>query len=254
MTRNPSKFIWYDMITPDLKAAAAFYSPVAGWRIEDSGMPGGAYSILWAGDIMVGGLMEEKQAAQVPPKWNGYIYSPGVDDDAKRVKTLGGRICQEPADIPGIGRFAVAADPHGATFNLFKPNSSETPAKVAAGTPGHIGWRELHAGDGPQAWTFYETMFGWTKDQGLDMGAMGIYQIFAAGDGAIGAMMTKTKDMPQPIWLYYFNVDGIDAAIARIEKHGGKVTMGPHEVPTKQWIVQGTDPQGAMFALLSNTK
>jgi hypothetical protein len=27
--------------------------------------------------------------------------------------------------------------------------------------------------------------------------------------------------------------------------------MGPHEVPTKQWVVMGLDPQGAMFAVVA---
>jgi hypothetical protein len=53
------------------------------------------------------------------------------------------------------------------------------------------------------------------------------------------------------MWVYYFNVDGIDAAAERIAQAGGKVMMGPHQVPTGQWIVQGSDPQGAKFALLA---
>ena len=30
--------------------------------------------------------------------------------------------------------------------------------------------------------------------------------------------------------------------------------MGPHEVPGGAWIVQGLDPQGAIFAVTSRTK
>ena len=35
-----------------------------------------------------------------------------------------------------------------------------------------------------------------------------------------------------------------------IEANGGTVAMGPHEVPGGDWIVIGTDPQGAEFALV----
>ena len=35
---------------------------------------------------------------------------------------------------------------------------------------------------------------------------------------------------------------------------GGKIVNGPMPVPTGRWIVQGIDPQGAMFALLAPTK
>jgi predicted enzyme related to lactoylglutathione lyase len=57
--------------------------------------------------------------------------------------------------------------------------------------------------------------------------------------------------MPVTCWLYYINVEAIDAAVTRINQGGGKVVMGPHQVPGGSWIVQGLDPQGAMFALVS---
>ena len=34
------------------------------------------------------------------------------------------------------------------------------------------------------------------------------------------------------------------------EDAGGKIMMGPMEVPGGDWIIQGTDPQGAFFALV----
>jgi predicted enzyme related to lactoylglutathione lyase len=54
---------------------------------------------------------------------------------------------------------------------------------------------------------------------------------------------------PHHFWLYYFNIDDIDAAAARVRSAGGQVMMGPHEVPGGAWILQATDPQGGMFAL-----
>ena len=70
---------------------------------------------------MVGGLMpipEDARKAGVGPTWMGYIGVNDVDAYAKRVKTAGGAIRREPSDIPGIGRFAVAADPHGAKHHV----------------------------------------------------------------------------------------------------------------------------------------
>jgi predicted enzyme related to lactoylglutathione lyase len=64
-------------------------------------------------------------------------------------------------------------------------------------------------------------------------------------------MMNRMKEMPQSWWNYYINVDGIDAAKGRVEKAGGKVMMGPMEVPGGQWVLQGQDPQGGFFALVA---
>jgi hypothetical protein len=253
MSKTPSPFIWYDLMSPDVKASEAFYSKVVGWKIADSGVPGMEYTILKAGDIDVGGMMGNVPGGP-PPMWTGYIYSDDVDKDSKRAEKLGGKICQKPEDIPGVGRFAVIADPSGAMFDLFKPSSNEQPKKVPDGTAGHIGWRELTANDWRQSFAFYEEMFGWSKSQALDMGEMGTYQIFKIGDEDAGGMMTRMKDMPPPAWLYYFNVDGIYAALERVTAAGGKPMMGPHQVPTGHWILNAADPQGAMFALVSMKK
>ena len=154
-----------------------------------------------------------------------------VDGFAKRVKEMGGTVHRGPEDIPGVGRFAVCADPHGATFFLFKGSSDAQPQPVPQGTPGHIGWHELYAGNGEKAFAFYSGLFGWTKTEAMDMGPMGTYQLFATDREAVGGMMTKPEQVPAPMWLYYFNVDNIDAAAARTRDNGGQVFNGPMEVP-----------------------
>jgi uncharacterized protein len=251
-----STFIWYDLMTPDVKAAITFYEHVIGWKIADSGMPGMDYAIIKAGDIDVGGVMPVPPTSQgMPPCWNGYIHSTDVDADAAKAAKLGGKIFQEAMDIPGVGRFAVIADPSGATFILFKPNSSEQPKVVPEGTIGHIGWRELQSGDWKQAWDFYAAMFGWKKRDALDMGPAGTYQMFGLDGAPFGGMMTKVPDDPMPPhWNYYVNVDSAEAAVARAKAKGATITFGPMEVPGGQWAVNAVDPQGAMFSMVSNSK
>ena len=117
--------------------------------------------------------------------------------------------------------------------------------------PGHVGWRELHAGDGVRAFAFYASLFGWTKGEAIDMGPMGIYQTFAIDGVPTGGMMTKTPQTPAPFWLFYVNVDALDAAVLRVERGGGQVVAGPHPVPMGRWIAHCTDPQGAIFAMLA---
>ena len=254
MSNKVSPFVWYDVMTTDTKAAESFYRTVIGWDIKDSGMADRSYSLLSVGSTMIGGLMpipEEARAMGTSPMWMGYIGVDDVDACAERVTAAGGVVHRPPEDIPGIGRFAVVADPDGAGFILFRGASDETPAPSDPGTPGHVGWRELHAGNGERAFDFYSSLFGWTKGEAMDMGAMGVYQLFATGGEPVGGIMTKTADMPVPTWLYYFNVDSVGAAITRVKDAGGQLLNGPMEVPGSMWIAQFLDPQGAMFAVLS---
>jgi len=254
MSQPSGQFVWYELMTSDAAAAARFYQSVVGWGAKDAGMPGGDYTILSSGGVDVGGLMtltEEACMRGVPPCWTGYVGVDDVDAYAARVTAAGGKLLREAQDIPGVGRFAVVADPYGAGFILFRGSSAQGPAPAAPATPGHIGWHELQAGDGAGAFAFYSGLFGWTKGEAMDMGPQGVYQLFATGGEAVGGMMTKMSDVPQPFWLYYINVAALDAAVARVNEGGGKVLMGPHQVPGGSWIVNCIDPQGAVFALVA---
>jgi predicted enzyme related to lactoylglutathione lyase len=79
----------------------------------------------------------------------------------------------------------------------------------------------------------------------------GVYQIFAAGSEPIGGMMTRMDPTQPPGWLFYFNVDEIKAAIARVNQHGGTVVHGPSEAPGGQQVARCLDPQGAIFGIVA---
>ena len=252
MTKMQNPFIWYDLMTPDVEGAKKFYSDVVGWNFTDQPP---AYHMANVGKAGVGGIMETPPELKgMPPFWSGYIYVDDVDAACTKIKKLGGKVHREPWDIPGILRMAVVADPTGANFNIMKPFMADPPERVKEGSPGTIGWREGHVGDLGAAWKFYSEMFGWTKGTAMPMGEMGDYQLFQIDGKDVGGMMKKMDAMPMPMWAYYFMVDGIDKAVTRLTKAGGKIANGPMEVPGGQWMVNAIDPQGAFFSLLSNTK
>jgi predicted enzyme related to lactoylglutathione lyase len=248
-------FFWYDVMTTDTKAAGKFYGDVVGWTVQDTGNPHMDYSIFNLGDRGIAGLMglpEDYAKMGGRPAWMGYILVDDVDAMAARIGAEGGKLLRGPVTVPGVIRCAVVADPQGAGFLTATPLSDANPPPLAPGLPGTIGWHELYAVDGPSAFAFYEKLFGWTKDQALDMGPMGTYQLFkTGGQYAAGGMMTKPAAIPVPFWGYYFNVDALDAAVARVTAGGGKILNGPMEVPVPMWVVNCMDPQGAAFSLVA---
>jgi predicted enzyme related to lactoylglutathione lyase len=250
---SANTFVWYELMTTDLDTAQAFYADVVGWNTQDSGMPGMRYTRMLADSTPVAGAMtlpQEVCDTGGRPGWMGYIGVPDADAAVEKLTQAGGKVHRPPADIPGIGRFAVVADPQGATFALFQPHGgAQEPASPMS--PGHVGWHELYAGDGAEAFAFYSGQFGWSKGDAMDMGPMGVYQLFQAGGLPIGGMMTKPPAIPQPYWGFYFTVPEINAAVDRVKSGGGQVLNGPMEVPGGAWIIQGLDPQGAAFALVA---
>ncbi|KQW36458.1 VOC family protein [Rhizobacter sp. Root404] len=52
------------------------------------------------------------------PTWVPYVTVADVDALVRQVVALGGKVTMPPADIRSVGRFAVIADPQGATLNV----------------------------------------------------------------------------------------------------------------------------------------
>jgi hypothetical protein len=253
-TSSPSRFVWYELMTGDAGAAANFYRDVVGWSVQKSAMPDMDYFLFNAGAAQVAGaftLTKEALAGGARPGWVGYVGVENVDMAAADVKAAAGTVYRGPDDIPGVGRFAMVADPQGAAFALFNSAHPDDASPADAALPGHIGWHELYAGDGDIIFPFYRDMFGWVPGEAMDMGPAGKYQMFGTAPATmIGGMMTKPAQMPAPAWLYYVNVPSVAAAAAKVKSGGGQVVNGPQEVPGGHWTVQAIDPQGAHFALV----
>ena len=245
---HDGRFVWYELLTSDTKAAIAFYGEVLGWKTQPFG--GDDYT-MWVGSQgPLGGtitLPEQVAKMGVPPHWMSHVQVADVDATVALAQKRGARVHKEASDIPTIGRFAIIADPQGAPLSVFKPAEA---MKLHDDKHGEFVWSELVTTDHDAAFAFYAELFGWKKLASHEMGPMGTYLIYGVGDKQLGGMFTKTKEMPMPpSWLYYVHVDDLDGAIARATRGGGKVINGPMEVPTGARIAQLLDPQGAMFAL-----
>ena len=245
---------WYELSTAkgSLGAAEAFYGDVLGWTVRDAGMEGFDYHLASADGELVAGLMETPpDVGGMPPFWMIYFAVDDADKAAADIKAGGGRVHREPADIPGTGRFAVVGDPQGAGFGILQPEPMEGGGAGNAfdqAKPGHGNWNELMSTDPVGALRFYSGLLGWEKSGSVDMGEMGTYQLFSHDGTDIGGMM-GLGNSPVPAWLPYFGVEGVTAAIGRIEAGGGRLAHGPMEVPGGAFIAVAQDLQGAWFAV-----
>ena len=255
---TPSDFVWYELHTPDASSSATFYKGVLGWGTQDSGQKDRKYTLVTVSNLPIGGLLEKPAASftnGAKPGWMGYIGVADVNDSVKRLQQAGGIVHRAVEVIPGVGSFAVVADPQGAIFTLFQPpEKSQQQQKPAPGTPGSAAWHDLAAIDWESDFAFYSGMFGWTKADAMPMGPAGVYQIFATRDVPTGGMMTRMDASQSPGWFYYFNVEDIAAAVARATKQGGTLTHGPSEVPGGQQIAHFLDTQGAAFGMVGPAK
>jgi hypothetical protein len=254
-TRNPhGSFIWYELLTVDPDAAAAFYGRVIGWTAANAGQPGVDYRIFSAGDTKVAGHMKLPEGAAevgMRPGWLGYIGVDDVDSAVAAVTAAGGRLHMPAMDMEGVGRMAMVADPQGVPFYVMRGASDEASTSFAAMKAGHCNWNELSTPDQEGAIAFYTGRFGWEKGDVMPMGEMGGYQFIHHQGGMIGAIMT-TPPEKQSGWQFAFGVRDIDAAAAEIGAAGGTVLQGPIEVPGGDQVVMALDPHGARFMVVGN--
>jgi len=253
-------FIWYELMTPDPKAAKAFYDAVVGWDIDlEQVAPEVDYRMIKRSDGgNAGGVLTltgEMHAGGGRPIWLGYLHVEDVDATVDAIKADGGEAMRPPWDQPGVGRLAMVTDPQGAPFYLMDPLPPEGDPDAASDVfsvdqPQHVRWNELSTSDQPAAIEFYKCRFGWQQEGGMDMGEMGNYA-FVQHDGVgIGAIMPRMPEMPVTLWTYYIGVDDIDRATGAVTASGGKILNGPMEIPGGEYAVNAMDPQGAAFGLV----
>lgn len=247
------RFVWQELMTEDTASAAAFYSKVVGWHSQASAVDK-SYTQFGIGSSYYAGMMhipDEARAAGAKPQWTPYIGAADVEATVAAAERLGGTVRRAAHDIPTIGRFAILGDPQGAVFAVFKP-STEGTAPPATPPRGSFSWMELATSNYEAAFDFYSKVFGWQALHRMDMGPQGVYLIFGADGVQRGGIYKLNQERSsRPYWLPYAEVASADAAATAATAVGGKVVVGPLDVPGGGRIVQVTDPSGAMFAVHS---
>jgi len=128
LVNEPGTYCWSELMTDDLGAAKAFYKAVFGWDAETQAPEGpGGYTEWKVGGKSIGGMMTKPDVmpADTPSFWGVYFAVADTDASVAKAQELGASVMMPAMDIEP-GRFAVLADPTGATFNILalKPELS----------------------------------------------------------------------------------------------------------------------------------
>lgn len=119
---EPHTLCWSELVTSDPAKSTDFYSKLFGWIVKPGMASTRDYTEIWNGNRSIGGIVQEAaELGDIPSHWMAYFLVTGCDASAEKSKGLGGSVQVRPTDIPGVGRFAVIADPQGAVFSLFQP-------------------------------------------------------------------------------------------------------------------------------------
>lgn len=132
---HPGEAAWHELMTPDPEASLRFYSELFGWELinrMDMG-PIGFYYIFGSGGTQLGGMFKPSKALPGPGSaWVLYVAVPDADAAAAAATQAGGQLHNGPMDVPGGGRIAQLADPHGVMFAVHSMKAPEASRQAAA--------------------------------------------------------------------------------------------------------------------------
>jgi len=243
------QFVWRDLISTDPAGSAAFYAAVFGWEVVETDLgPIGTHRLFQtaAGD-RVASIIAIPAGNGNSSNWVAYVRITDIAKVVKRAKTLGGTVHVGPADIPGVGRYALIEDPTGAGFGVlqFDADAPEPPAESVAV------WHELCAHDVPAALAFYTKLFGiGSQPVPLDNGWPYHLLTPASSDaGPIAGVMQDPASRTSSYWVITFATPDLDAARDRVLAHGGKLDGPIMTIPGVGRVCWARDQVDAVFCL-----
>jgi predicted enzyme related to lactoylglutathione lyase len=259
MSTPRGAFIWYELMTSDINAAARFYNSVVGWQIPQQRDPRSGerdYRMIRRSDGgNTGGMLQLTSGMQqggARPDWLGYLQVADVDE-AVRAMEQDGAHAHLRLSLP-VGDIAMVTDPLGSPFYVMRPipppdqPDARSDAFDTAALQ-HVTWNELVTPDLARAEAFYAKHFGYAFNDTMPMGELGDYCFFDLDNVRLGALMQQHQAVPFTGWNFYFSVPSVLAARRAIEAGGGRVVIDPQEVPGGHHAMVASDPQGAIFGI-----
>lgn len=124
-TTAPQHVRWNELLTPDLARAKAFYAKHFGFAFNESMPMGpmGDYCFIDHGGLRPGAIMH-KPADFPVAGWLSYFGVPSLMAASAAIEANGGRLLQQPHEVPGGDWITVATDPQGAPFGVVGPKGA----------------------------------------------------------------------------------------------------------------------------------
>ncbi|HEY4332146.1 MAG TPA: VOC family protein [Ilumatobacteraceae bacterium] len=232
---------WVDMGSPDPHGAAAFYSALFGWTVDEAPQEeAGGYMIATLRGKSVAGIGPQMNQG-MPPYWGVYVSVVDVDASVARATVHGATVLAGPMDVLDAGRMAVLQDSVGSFVSMWQAGAHIGAELV--NEPGTFTWNELATTNLVGAREFYTAVFNWDVDASSSESGT-IYTL----DGNVVCGAHAAGEGEFPAWSVWFAVADCDASAAKVTELGGTVIMPPSDMDFGRGSVVA-DPYGAVFGI-----
>jgi predicted enzyme related to lactoylglutathione lyase len=239
-SHHPGKFIWHDLLTPDVAASRDFYEKLLGWTFLQKG----DYVEIYNNGHKIGGIarVAPGNGKQPPPSsWLASMSVADVDAAVAKVRAQRGKVINGPMDMPMRGRGALISDPHGAHLVLLHAKGGDPEDREP--TMGDWLWNEIWTNVPEETIAFYRNIGNYSDvRKGQDYAILVNEGKWRAGvrfsDGDISIRWVPAIRVPDP-----------GAMLPMVETLGGIVWVRPGDIPGNPGTALISDNTGALLIL-----
>ena len=249
--QNTGRFVWAELLTRDVGAAAEFYGKVFGWTFETYGPADDlkTYTVVLSDGVPIGGMVYASPRDEAKKKhaarWVGLMSVPDVQAAASLVEKDGGKVLMPPRKLGERGTVALFLDPEGGLFGVINSATGD-PEDFLAGDNQWL-WIELMANDPAKMAEFYKGIGAYEVVGGAASGESSGFRLKSGGYARAGIMGKLDQKYPTT-WVPYLRVKSVAETVANASTAGAKIVMQPTQMHGTS-IAIIVDPTGAPVAL-----
>jgi uncharacterized protein len=249
--QTTGRFVWAELLTRDVGAAAEFYGKVFGWTFETYGPADDlkTYTVVLSNGVPIGGMVYASPKDEAKKKhgarWVGLMSVPDVQAAASLVEKDGGKVLMPPRKLGERGTVALFLDPEGGLFGVI--NSATGDPEDYLADDNQWLWIELRANDPAKMAEFYKGIGAYEVVGGATAGESSGFRLKSGGYARAG-IQTKLDQKNPTTWVPYLRVRSVADTVSSASAAGAKIVMQPTPMhgTTVAVIV---DPTGAPVAL-----
>jgi predicted enzyme related to lactoylglutathione lyase len=241
---------WTDLWTSDVEGSRRFYGELFGWEAQEPSPEFGGYFMFTREGVPVAGAMGDMGEFAADNTWKIYLDTDDVNQLVRDGEAAGAQIMVPPTPVADMGIQTVLMDSTGATLGAWQAGTFA--GFQVLGEHGTPSWFELYARDFAAAVSFYQAVFRLEVHSIADSGEFRYSVLRGEGSdvelcGIMDARSFLAEGVPSH-WITYWEVDDIDAAVAKVRALGGAVTSEVAGSPYGR-MAGVADPAGAQFRL-----
>jgi len=236
--------------TSDVDGSRKFYAEIFGWEAQEPSPEFGGYFMFTRNGVPVAGGMGDMGDMKADNSWKIYLATDDIAKTLEAAGTEGAQIVAPAMAVADLGSQAVLVDPTGAVVGAWQPGTF--PGFTVLNEHGAPSWSELLTRNYQTAVAFYRSVFHWGTNPVSDTEEFR-YTVMRnpSGEGELAGIMDAGAFLPEGapgVWSIYWEVDDIDAIVARVTALRGSVLQPVQETPYGR-LAAVADPAGAPFKL-----